>query len=216
MIISIRQTKRDLSAAGFTIVGEDGALMGRASFTGSLTSRDGQWRIWVGQNAFRMDRISEREGRSLAEGSSRTMVMRPYRIQAEGEPSAPGVIFMDEVKTGLISRMSLHTMYWKGLAFEKYLIGLGKQGMVYPIYLGEFHQIAEARRPCRIEDMLYQYQMFCPDECYLIPSILHVLYLYAVADYVTGEKVTHSVETKVKVTKDRKTLEKYHPEFWPC
>lgn len=212
--IHISQISKGMFDAAFHIADDAGMMIGKGLFKGSLGSREGDWNISIGKDLYTLQTIRHAEGKELSEGTSRSQVFRPYKIEKDGDPSPAGVIYMDEIKTGFLTSIGIKTMRWNGQTYTGYNVGLGKKGMVYPIFLGDDLQIAEARRPYKIENMLYKYDLYCPEERYMIPAILYILYQYTTADYTAGKIVSDYSETKIVITKDKTALSKYDPKFW--
>lgn len=96
--------------------------------------------------------------------------------------------------------------------FSMYTIGLGKDGIVYPIYRGD-KLVAEIDKGCVVYNNLDAYSIFADDEEACMVSVLFCIYLDANSFANRGEIVKSGVSKVYLETTNKRLIAKYDPAF---
>lgn len=96
--------------------------------------------------------------------------------------------------------------------FSMYTIGLGKDGIVYPIYRGD-KLVAEIDKGCVVYNNLDAYSIFADDEEACMVSVLFCIYLDANSFANRGEIVKSGVSKVYLKTTNKRLIAKYDPAF---
>lgn len=99
-----------------------------------------------------------------------------------------------------------------GAVFSMYEIGLGKDGIVYPIYKGE-KIVAEIDKGCVVHNNLDDYSIFAEDEEACMIAVLLCIYLDANSFANRGEIVKSGVSKMYFKTTNKRLNAKYDPAF---
>lgn len=135
---------------------------------------------------------------------------RPCSIIVDGIES--GYLHQRTAKSGLFSSFSFHEMEYNGVSYEMYPIGFGNDGMKNPVYFGE-KQIAQIEKETVVVNDLHNFRIFSTDDFSAMISALFSCYMYTVAFYKHGIKVTNSTEKNYSKTTSKTLLSKYNPNF---
>jgi hypothetical protein len=134
----------------------------------------------------------------------------PYSILLDGEVC--GIIGIKVSKGGIFSKFDYFAMNYLGKQYSMYEIGLGKEGIKYPVFCGE-RQVALLEKDTVVYDNLDIYHAFAVDEVAGEIGTIFALYLDARSYANRGKIVKASVEHVYYRTINKKLLATYHPEF---
>lgn len=134
----------------------------------------------------------------------------PYQI-SRGSQKA-GDICVKLSDGGLLSRFEFFFMNLCGRSYCLYQIGLGKEGMKYPIYEGE-SQIALIEKNTTVHNRLDMYCVSALDSNAGLVSFLFCLYLDMKEFSNRGEVSFASVEKTYRYTTKKRLKAKYDPNF---
>lgn len=144
-----------------------------------------------------------------------------FRKKTDKEDVPYFLYFCDEVcgkvairtsEGSIFSRYQYYGMEWKEHYYSMYEVGMGKDGIKYPIYDGDT-QIALIEKDTTVYNNLDIYHVTATSEQnFTVASILG-LYLDASSYAHRGEIVKQSVEKTYYLTTNKKLKAKYDPEF---
>lgn len=134
----------------------------------------------------------------------------PYQLFRNGELC--GQIFLRTSTGGLLSRFTYFGMQLDECQYAMYPVGLGKEGIKYPIYTGE-KQIALIEKAAVVHDNLDCYQVTALGEKEGSVAALFGLYLDARSFANRGEIVKSSIEKTYYLTTNKRLKAMYDPAF---
>jgi len=134
----------------------------------------------------------------------------PYQISKGGQ--AVGSICVRISEGNFLSRFDYYVMELSGREYAMYPVGLGKEGMKYPVYSGNT-QIALLEKDTVVRDHLDIYHVSALDETAGLVSFLFGLYLDMREFANRGEVAYASYEKSVCYTAKKRLREKYDPGF---
>lgn len=204
MILDVTQTLQDMYAADF-VISRSGQEIGKLSFRGTMSSRDGHW--W---GTFC--------NRNFEEGHDVTVKMglpssayRPYQIYEN--QSLAGCIYNDTVKESFFSSYSVGKLLLHGNEFTMYFIGFGQDGVKNTVYCNG-RQVAVIEKDSVIYNGLYRYRIFALDEYTAYAALCLCTYMYTCGGYKPGVRITESVKKSSVITKNKTVLSKFDPAFY--
>lgn len=208
MISNVRQTKSALSASFEIQVGSN--VYGIADVKNNLTF-GGACDIYIqGSRAYKISYdINERIASTVKTGTAKNRI--PYMITG-ADGARLGSIRIKQSEGFFLTRYGYYEIQIWNKTYKMYSVGMGKDGMKYPIYDGDI-QIALIEKECRVQNNLDNYQVYSLYDEY--SDIAHILCLYI--DMITypnrGEIVTKSVQNNYKITTNKELKSKYDPNF---
>lgn len=206
MLCEVKQTVNALHAA-FELFNADGAL-GDALFPDNFLF-GGPCVCHYRQSEFVLCYRPASPGRNLFRGAEdRAWV--PYSIAMNGEPC--GWICEKEQSSGFFSRFSYSFMELFETEYEMYRVGLGKDGIVYPIFV-KGRQVAQIEKPTVVRNNLDEYKLCSLNEEAQRAAVLLCLYLDARAFAHRGQIARSSVEKAFFLTTNKTLKAKYDPNF---
>ena len=207
MECQVRQVRSDLSAEFVILQGEravGGAVFPQNFLVGG--SCQCRFRGWDCELVYAPGPLGRNFGVPVEE---RTYM--PYTILCGGE--VWGGLCDRQVRTGLFSRYGYTALDLAGRSYQMYEVGLGKAGMVWPIWAGE-GQAAQIFKAPRVENNLDVYQIRALDRESLRAAVVLCLYLDARSFARRGEIAIASVETQYVYTFNKALKARYDPGFW--
>lgn len=208
MVSDVRQTKSAFSARFEIQVGTN--VYGIAEVKNNLTF-GGACDIYIrGAFAYKISYdINERLASTVKTGEKKKLI--PYMITG-ADGACLGKISLKQSGGFFLNRYGYYEMEFYGRTYIMYSVGMGKEGMKYPIYVDGM-QIALIEKPCEVENNLDNYRVYSMYDEY--SDIAHIFCLYI--DMVThpnrGEIVTKSVQKNYKITTNKELKSKYNPDF---
>lgn len=134
----------------------------------------------------------------------------PYTVHENGELF--GRISIKRSNGGLLKRYEYYSLETRSEAYDMYEIGLGKDGLKYPIYCGE-RQIALIEKDVTVYNNLDFYHISTSDDNAAIIATIFGMYLDASSYAHRGEFVKKSVETTYYLTTNSELKAKYDKNF---
>ena len=205
--LKLIQTKSSLSAAYELRKGEQ--LIARAEIANNFTY-GGSCKVYRGEALEYI--ISCELGITKASTRDKKAVKRQYKL-TDAMGNEYGKIREIRVKTGFLSYYDYTELSLDGQGeYEMYEIGLGKEGMKFPIYRGNI-QIAQLEKGTVVRNNLDEYDIYAKDE--QAARIGWLLCLYKdITEYANrGEIVYKSAEVSYTRTMNKALLSKYDPSF---
>ncbi len=203
MYIELNQKNKELHSADF-VVNKMEDTIGNVHLEGEFGSWDGHITIdFQGINVSLMPGLS-------GQNSLINDIYRPYTVML-GENVA-GCIYQVSEKTGFFKRMEYHQLELNGKFYKTYVIGFGKEGAKNPLYCEDVQQ-ALIEKDCEIFDDMHNYKITSVDDNSALLALIVSMYMYVIASYRSGEKVTQSYRKVISKSTDKKLIEKYNPLF---
>lgn len=137
-------------------------------------------------------------------------VWAPYTVARGGE--TVGEMCDKLARSGPFSRYGYTAMTLDGAQLEMFEMGLGRQGVAYPIWAGG-RQIAQIEKPCVARDNLDACALCSLGEWAQRAAVLLCLYLDARAYARRGQIAVTSVEKRCLLTFNKAVKAKYDPGF---
>lgn len=203
MIINIKQNTKELFEAVFTIESES-VILGDMKLVGKLGHMEGTWSINYAGSVIKMMYGKK----NLPKGDK---PFRPYDIYVND--SAMGTVYQTDVKEGgLLSKYSVHKVYFNREYYTLYPICFGDEGAKSPLFY-QGKQVAEIHKPSEVYNELHEYCAYVTERQHDLISVLLCCYSYVMGFFKPGEKPTMSVR-KISFTDTNKyLLAKYNPDF---
>lgn len=133
----------------------------------------------------------------------------PYAIAQNG--AACGQICAKQTG-GFLSRYGYVAMDLFGMQYEMFEVGLGSEGIVWPIYLNG-RQVAQLGKPTTVHNNLDEYEICALDRQSELAAYLMSLYLDARSYARRGQITAASVQKTFLLTTNKKLKAKYDPTF---
>ena len=134
----------------------------------------------------------------------------PYSILHSGAPY--GQLFGRFSRDGFFSRYEYDCLSFGTTEYEMFEVGLGKEGIVYPIYCN-IVLAAEIDKDGTVYNNLDCYRLYALDEASMLHAFLLCLYLDARSFANRGEMMKNSVNKTFYLTTNKKLKAKYDPAF---
>lgn len=134
----------------------------------------------------------------------------PYILYSHDEPC--GKIAIRTSEGSVFTRYQYYGMEWNAHQYSMYEVGLGKEGIKYPIYDGNT-QIALIEKDTTVYNNLDIYHVTATSEQSFLVTTIFGLYLDASSYAHRGEIVKKSVEKTYYLTTNKKLKAKYDPDF---
>lgn len=201
MVLSVMQKEKGLYSAQF-VIERKGIEIGDVDLRGKIGSKEARIRGTLCSTEFNM----------MFDGQSafREKVFRPYSIQVEGK--FVGDVCRKSQKDGIFKTFDYLHLEKNKDHYDMFPIGLGKLGGKNLIYSGN-EQVAQIDIDCVIYDDIHKYKIFAVDEESSFISVLFCLYMYVIAGYKPGVKMSNSKVANRSVTTNKTLKGKYNPEF---
>lgn len=201
MICKLVQTEKGLFSAAFNIY-RGTQLIGAVSLQGRLGSMEAAIYGTYYDTEFKME-----FGKDC---HVKAKTFRPYLITQDS--IQVGTIYQTNYNGGMFRKFNFHQMIKKDLIYDLFPISFGNEGSRCPVYCGNI-QIAQIEKGCTVYDELHVYDFFAEDKSAGLVSLLFCLYMYVIACYKPGQKLTEAVSKSFSVTTNRLLKEKYNSYF---
>ena len=207
MLCTVKQTVSSLSAAYEFLSGKE--QIGSAEMPDNFLF-GGPCSIFIGDSGYHLKYLH-----LLSPDRKKNNVnMRqhlPYALAKDGKNY--GKLYNADAPGGIFSRFGYTCLeLLDGTVFSMYEIGLGKEGIVYPIYKGDTI-IAEIDKGCVVHNNLDEYSIYAEDEDACQIAILLCIYLDASAFANRGEIIKSGVSNLHFKTINKRLIAKYDPTF---
>lgn len=204
MKYDFQQTRKDLFDADFVIV-RNGVQIGQVVIRDWTLATTG-----VIQGIFAGKQFSLKRDPRLVN------VLTPhdpeYRFMITIGGENKGSVCHAELKRGLFRRISYDQMFLFGKQYQRYGIGLGKDGNCSPIY-AENRQIAQFSIDSEVIDERFQFHCAALNEDFGFAALFFICYSYISTCYRPGEKVYKHIRKTYSKTTDSYELSFYDPGF---
>ena len=198
MKLDIKQVNKELFSAQFVICRELEEV-GRIEVEGKLLSL--LTHIYVHYNEKTYEVVQPKQYNAINNS---------FKIMEDNQKV--GEIMCLTRKTGWFSQYTYVVFRFKNKIYKAFPIGLGKEGIKIPIYVGN-KQIAQINKECIVIDDLHHFQLFAHNEEDIISTIILSIYYYFVNNYKPGEKKISYKETVYIKDNNKELKSKYNPEF---
>ncbi|WP_405355197.1 hypothetical protein [Ruminococcus sp.] len=201
MIIDIRQDIKELYSAEFTVYRGQNAV-GGFSVQGSMVSIEAD----VG-GKFLTDNIAI--GHKNIDILNVKKPFRPYIILCNGVES--GVVYHTESGGGLKS-YSFKQMQYKGMTYDCFSFGFGKEGGKEQIYSGS-SLLAQIDTESIVYYDLHNYRIYAVDEYSAKLAVLFGMYGYVTCAFEPGKKIVSGKTKYYSKTLNKDLMAKYNSNF---
>lgn len=133
----------------------------------------------------------------------------PYRVIINGQLC--GDIYSSYTNNSFFTRISFDRLHLYDREYEMYKVGLGKEGIKFPIYCGE-QQIALIEKDYTVHNNLDAYNIYSLDEHAAFVAIIFGFKLDKSYSH-GGMAVSKSVEKDYLLTLNKELRSKYNPDF---
>lgn len=206
MIFDIVQTVSGMSAAYEALC--DGKKIGTAYVENNITNGGSCAWQFMG-TAYDMSYQFDQQVKSwLKPKAEKTGI--PYKITQEGRHVGDICIKLSE--GGLLSRYEYYSLTFGVDAYQLYAVGMGNEGMKYPIYAGDV-QIALIEKDTEVRDHLDVYHAYAVDNQAAMVAFLFGLYLDMREFANRGQVSSASYEKSISITINKALKAKYDPSF---
>ncbi len=227
MKILIKQRKKDLYNAFFSILNEAGMETGNISLKGSLGSREGFFDIHYEDIGIQLYRIGGKEAKEQSALITKNTPFRPYQVMANGLPadsgfarmdyqpidtgSSPfafkGILFHDFIRRGFLKKTGFHVLYIGNLTYNLYIAGFGEEGIFASIYKGN-KPVGLIHKDCEVTDGLHNFLVTADDRMDCVSGTILSCYMYIYTYYRPGEKIVKGTYRSIFTTTDEFLLSK--------
>ena len=207
MYLKVSQTSKKLYSATFEIIDSNNNLFANVNFNGDSNSKDAIIDIKFSNQEIRLSKEKLNLINNIQSAVTNN-ALRKYSVYKNYENYGSIAINNDENYENSYKKLIMY-----GKEFCAYFIGLGPNGVVSPIYEGN-KQIGEIQKKSTTTNGLHEYEIKIVDNYYIIPAIIHTLYLHLTNFYEPGSEIIQGVSTKFITTNDNFSKEKYNPNFW--
>lgn len=206
MRYDIRQTCSSLTAK-YQFVSDECSLGGGMIDTNFIMG--GSFHFSFLQDHFDMIYQPKEQAKSWIKQSNERLDM-PYSLLKNGERC--GQIGIRTSKGNFLTRFEYYGLTADGKEYEMYMVGLGKEGIKYPIYC-QAQQIALIEKSPVVRNQLDVYQVYACDERAAEVAAVFGLYLDASIFANRGQIVSTSVEKTFYLTTNRRLKATYDSTF---
>lgn len=144
-------------------------------------------------------------------GPYRQRRVNPYKI-FDANQLDMGRIYMRASNNFFLFQYLFYEMCFDGITYNMYGVGLGKEGMKFPIYIDE-KQIALIEKDPTVRNNLDQYSILMKDDSNLEAVWLLCSYLDLIEYANRGEIVKKYTEKTYAITTNKELKSKYDPHF---
>lgn len=123
-----------------------------------------------------------------------------------------GLACIKEAQTSFFNRYSYTELSLNNEIYYMYCVGMGKEGLKYPIYKGNI-QIALMEKENIVINNLDEYVIYMQDDNYLDVALLIALYVDTRFAANRGVYVSSSVHKTYSLTFNKELKSKYNPEY---
>lgn len=201
MQLLLKQKVKDLFSGEFEIFNNN-ELVGNVSFEGKLNSMEANFIGTLFGKEFSLNCVNE-----ILTGSNKKF--RPYNIIENNV--IVGEVYQTEYKKNIFSKYDYIKCFCDQKEYNLYSIGLGEKG-VCSLYCNE-EQIAQIEKDGIVYNDLHNYDIYSIDENSAFIAVLMSCYMYVMACYKPGVKVTESVKKNYSKTTNKELISKYNPEW---
>ena len=201
MQLLLKQQSKDLFNGKFDILSKN-EVVGTISFEGKLGSVEANFIGTLFGKEFSLNCVNE-----ILTGSNKKF--RPYNIIENN--AIVGEVYQTERKKNIFSKYDYIKCFYNQKEYNLYSIGLGEKG-VCSLYCNE-EQIAEINKDGIIYNDLHNYDIYSIDQNSALIAVLMSCYMYVMACYKPGVKVTESVKKNYSKTTNKELISKYNPEW---
>lgn len=201
MKLILKQKNKELFGANFEIV-ENENIVGYISLKGKVGTMEVSLDGNLYGRYFKLNCLNE-----FKTGNSKEF--RPYNI-LENE-NIIGQIYETEFKKNIFSKYSYDKCFYKEQEYNLYSIGLGEKA-VNVLYKNNA-QIAQIEKDGTIYNDLHNYDIYSIDKESTFISVLMSCYMYIIACYKPGVKITESVKKVYSKTTNKDLISKYNPTW---
>lgn len=135
----------------------------------------------------------------------------PFKI-LDNNNNECGLVCVKEVKASFFNRYSYTEINFNNETYSMYCIGMGKEGLKYPIYKGDT-QIALMEKENKVTNNLDEYVIYMQDDNYLDVALLIALYVDTRFAANRAESVSNSVQMTYSITTNKELKSKYNPDY---
>ena len=135
----------------------------------------------------------------------------PYKID-DANGNKCGQIGIKQADVPFWRLYSFHEMTINSNTYRMYTVGLGKEGLKYPIYCNDT-QIALMGKDAVVVNNLDKYDIYAHDRQGAEIAVLFGLYIDITAAANRGTAVTESVRKVYSITTNKELKSKYNPDF---
>ena len=201
MQLLLKQQSKDLFNGKFDILSKN-EVVGTISFEGKLGSIEANFAGTIFGKDFSLKCENE-----ILTGSNKKF--RPYNIIENN--AIVGEVYQTEYKKNIFSKYDYIKCLYNQKEYNLYSIGLGEKG-VCSLYCNE-EQIAEINKDGIIYNDLHNYDIYSIDQNSALIAVLMSCYMYVMACYKPGVKVTESVKKNYSKTTNKDLISKYNSEW---
>ena len=201
MRLILKQKNKELFGAEFEIV-ENNNIVGYISLKGKVGTMEISLDGNLYDRYFKLNCLNE-----FKTGNSKKF--RPYNILEN--KNIIGQIYETEFKKNIFSKYSYDKCFYKEQEYNLYSIGLGEKG-VNVLYKDNI-QIAQIEKDGTIYNDLHNYDIYSIDIESTYISVLMSCYMYIIACYKPGVKITESVKKVYSKTTNKDLILKYDPNW---
>lgn len=201
MQLLLKQQSKDLFNGKFEIFNKD-EVVGTVSFEGKLGSIEANINGTLFGKVFSLKCVNE-----VLTGSNKKF--RSYNIIQND--NIVGEVYQTEHKKNIFSKYDYIKCFYNQKEYNLYSVGLGERG-VCSLYCEE-EQIAQIEKDGIVYNDLHDYDIYSIDENNAFIAVLMSCYMYVIACYKPGVKVTESVKKNYSKTTNKDLISKYNPEW---
>ena len=201
MQLLLKQQSKDLFNGKFDILSKN-EVVGTISFEGKLGSIEANFVGIIFGKDFSLKCENE-----ILTGTNKKF--RPYNIIVSD--NIIGEVYQTEYKKNIFSKYDYIKCLYNQKEYNLYSIGLGEKG-VCSLYCNE-EQVAQIEKDGIVYNDLHNYDIYSIDENSALIAVLMSCYMYVMACYKPGVKVTESVKKNYSKTTNKELISKYNPEW---
>ena len=202
MYLEFVQKKKQTYFAEFVLKSGEHVL-GEFSLSGQLGDREGLITGHAGADKIMMSAASEDDG-------AEKKAFRTYGIWRNDV--AVGKIRQRESEGSLFHKYYYLELELPEASFSLYSIGLGHEGAVFPLYIGD-RQIAQLEKDCIMFNDLHSFRIYCASEEDGAIAAMFCLFMYVNGGYKPGKKSLRFKSSVLGLTTNKELLDKYDPDF---
>lgn len=208
MICDIVQTKSGFSAEFKMYVA--GKQFSYAKLNNNVTF-GGSWEFYIDEALTYKTQYKFREQMGNIGKKIEDKKFIPFEIY-NGYGEQCGLIFQKETGGFFLSRYPYYEMQLNNLVYTLYAVGMGKEGMKFPIYREE-KQVALIEKSYEVHNNLDQYRSYALTTDDNMAACLLCLYIDSLMYSNRGQVVQSSVQKTYKITTNKELKSKYNPDF---
>ena len=201
MQLILKQKDKKLFSANFEII-ENNNIVGNISMEGKVGTMEVSLNGLLYEKKFNLKCLSE-----IKTGNNKRF--RPYNILENS--NVIGQIYQTEFKRSIFSKYDYNKCFYKEQEYNLYSIGLGEKSV--NVLFKDNVQIAQIEKDGTIYNDLHNYNIYSIDRESTFISVLMSCYMYIIACYKPGLKITDSVKKVYSKTTNKDLISKYDPNW---